>query len=155
METTDPGDLLEVLCGSAAELMAAATGPLRRLSLRIGEVAVELEWPDGPAPAGLPADAPPAESPSAESPSAEGRVDDGLHYIEAEMVGTFYHSPEPGAPPFVSPGDEIREGQQVAILEAMKLMTPVVAGRSGRVAKVLVADGESVEYGTPLIAVEP
>jgi acetyl-CoA carboxylase biotin carboxyl carrier protein len=70
------------------------------------------------------------------------------------MVGTFYSAPEPGAEPFVTVGDEVRAGQQIAILEVMKLMTPVGADRAGRVAEVLVPDGTSVEYGTGLIALD-
>ncbi|MCT2586371.1 hypothetical protein JT362_24935 [Actinophytocola sp. S1-96] len=70
--------------------------------------------------------------------------------LNAATVGTFYRAPAPGAPPFVSEGDEVSPGQQVAIIEAMKLMLPVEAERGGRVAEVLVADGEGVEYGQPL-----
>ncbi|TDC72092.1 hypothetical protein E1200_00260 [Actinomadura sp. GC306] len=70
------------------------------------------------------------------------------------MVGTFYSAPEPGAEPFVAVGDEVRAGQQIAILEVMKLMTPVAADRAGRVVEVLVPDGTPVEFGTGLIAVD-
>ncbi|WP_460402934.1 acetyl-CoA carboxylase biotin carboxyl carrier protein, partial [Actinophytocola sediminis] len=70
--------------------------------------------------------------------------------LNAATVGTFYRSPAPGAPPFVTEGDEVSPGQQVAIIEAMKLMLPVEAERGGRIAEVLVADGEGVEYGQPL-----
>jgi acetyl-CoA carboxylase biotin carboxyl carrier protein len=62
----------------------------------------------------------------------------------------FYRAPSPGAPAFVNEGDEIGSGQQIAIIEAMKLMLPVEADKAGRVAEVLVEDGEAVEYGTPL-----
>jgi acetyl-CoA carboxylase biotin carboxyl carrier protein len=69
----------------------------------------------------------------------------------APSVGTFYRSPEPGAPPFVTEGDLVQSGQQIAIVEAMKLMLPVEAARAGRVTRVLKTDGEPVEYGEPLI----
>jgi acetyl-CoA carboxylase biotin carboxyl carrier protein len=106
-------------------------------------VLVELEWAAGSAAA------PPAAIPEPDAPeSARG-------YIRAEMVGTFYHASEPGAKPFVAAGDLVEPGQQVGILEAMKLMTPVSADLRGRIVEVLVANGEAVEYGQPLLAVEP
>jgi len=66
-------------------------------------------------------------------------------------VGTFYRSPEPGAPPFVAEGDPVQSGQQLAIVEAMKMMLPVEAARDGRVTRILKTDGEPVEYGEPLM----
>lgn len=81
----------------------------------------------------------------------------GEHVAEicAPTVGAFYHAPAPGEPPFVAVGDHIRRGQQVGVLEAMKLMIPIEADRDGRVTAVLVADGAQVEYGAPLIAIVP
>jgi acetyl-CoA carboxylase biotin carboxyl carrier protein len=75
--------------------------------------------------------------------------------ICAPTVGAFYHASAPGETPFVAVGDRIRPGQQVGVLEAMKLMIPVEADCGGQVAAVLVADGAQVEYGTPLIAIVP
>jgi acetyl-CoA carboxylase biotin carboxyl carrier protein len=72
--------------------------------------------------------------------------------ILAPSVGTFYHSPEPGAATFVQVGEELEAGKQVGILEVMKMMTPVVADRPGRVVEFLIPDGTPVEYGSPLIA---
>jgi acetyl-CoA carboxylase biotin carboxyl carrier protein len=69
----------------------------------------------------------------------------------AGTVGTFYRAPEPGAAPFVAEGDTVRPGQQVAIIEAMKLMIPVEAERAGEVVEFLVADRAPVEYGQPLM----
>jgi acetyl-CoA carboxylase biotin carboxyl carrier protein len=66
----------------------------------------------------------------------------------------FYRAPQPGAPAFVSEGDLVAPGQQVAIIEAMKLMIPVEADRVGRISAVLVSDGQPVEYGQPLFALE-
>ena len=70
------------------------------------------------------------------------------------MVGTVYLTPEPGAPPFVSVGDEVREGHTLLIIEAMKVMNPIRAPRGGRIAKVLVSNGDPVEYGELLLIIE-
>ena len=64
------------------------------------------------------------------TPAVQPVADDGLHYVCAAIVGTFYRGPEPGAAPFVSEGDMVRPGQQIAILEAMKMMMPVEADRA-------------------------
>jgi acetyl-CoA carboxylase biotin carboxyl carrier protein len=71
------------------------------------------------------------------------------------MIGTYYHAPAPGEPPFVQEGDIVELGTQIGILEAMKLMNPIEADRAGRVAKVLVADGTPVEFDQPLLVLHP
>jgi acetyl-CoA carboxylase biotin carboxyl carrier protein len=83
-------------------------------------------------------------------PAAAGTGADGFQLC-AGTVGTFYRAPEPGAAPFVAEGDTVRPGQQVAIIEAMKLMIPVEAERAGVVIEFLVADRAPVEYGQPLM----
>jgi acetyl-CoA carboxylase biotin carboxyl carrier protein len=70
------------------------------------------------------------------------------------MVGTAYLSAEPTAPPFVSEGDEVREGQTLLIIEAMKVMNAIRAPRSGRVTRVIVRNAAPVEYGEPLMIIE-
>jgi acetyl-CoA carboxylase biotin carboxyl carrier protein len=70
------------------------------------------------------------------------------------MVGTVYLSPEPGAPPFVRIGDAIAEGQTLLLIEAMKTYNPVRASRAGKVVRVMVADGDPVEYGEELMVLE-
>jgi acetyl-CoA carboxylase biotin carboxyl carrier protein len=74
--------------------------------------------------------------------------------VRAPMVGTVYLTPEPGAPPFADVGAEVREGQTLLIIEAMKVMNPIRAPRSGRVANVLVSNGDPVEYGELLLIIE-
>jgi acetyl-CoA carboxylase biotin carboxyl carrier protein len=71
------------------------------------------------------------------------------------MVGTFYRSPSPEAPPFVEVGDTVKAGQTVCIIEAMKLMNELESEVSGRVVRFLVENGEPVEFGQPLIELEP
>jgi acetyl-CoA carboxylase biotin carboxyl carrier protein len=70
------------------------------------------------------------------------------------MVGTVYLTPEPGAPPFITVGAEVSEGQTLLIIEAMKVMNPIRAARSGRIVNLLVANGDPVEYGELLLIIE-
>lgn len=80
---------------------------------------------------------------------------DGSVDVCATTVGTFYRAAEPGTAPFVVEGDHVKRGQQVAIIEVMKLMIPVEAERDGRIVAVHVADGTSVEYGDRLLTIAP
>ncbi len=101
-----------------------------------------------------PAAAPPAES----APSGNGQADSAdSTYVEvtSPMVGTFYRSPEPEAEPFVQEQDRISNGQQLCIIEAMKLMNPIQSELNGRVMAILVEDAQPVEYGQPLFLIEP
>jgi acetyl-CoA carboxylase biotin carboxyl carrier protein len=74
--------------------------------------------------------------------------------VKAPIVGTAYLAPQPGAPPFVRLGDIIAEGQPLLIIEAMKVMNQIRAHRPGRVAQILVADAQPVEYGAVLMLIE-
>jgi acetyl-CoA carboxylase biotin carboxyl carrier protein len=80
---------------------------------------------------------------------------DGGHPIKAPLVGTFYRSSQPGAPPFVSEGDTVDAGQTVGIVEAMKLMNQVQADQAGKVSKILAEDGDWVEFEQTLMLLEP
>ena len=75
--------------------------------------------------------------------------------VEAPMVGTFYRSPKPDAPPFVTEGDVVKEGQVICIVEAMKLMNEIESKVAGRIVKVVVENGQPVEFGQALFLVEP
>ena len=75
--------------------------------------------------------------------------------ITAPIVGTFYRKPAPDAEPFVEVGDRVEKGQVVCIIEAMKLFNEIESEVAGIIRKVLVEDGEPVEYGQPLFLVEP
>jgi acetyl-CoA carboxylase biotin carboxyl carrier protein len=88
-----------------------------------------------------------ASEPVVATPAAEG------HVITAPMIGTFYASPSPGEPPFVSPGDTIETGQVIGIIEAMKIMNEITADRGGTVIEVFVSNAQSVEYGSPLLRI--
>ena len=90
------------------------------------------------------------------APGAEA-VESTAHLltIEAPMVGTFYRAPKPDAPPFVAEGDMVKEGQVVCIVEAMKLMNEIESKVAGRIAKIVVENGQPVEFGQPLFVVDP
>ena len=95
----------------------------------------------------VPPPAAPAAKPSEES---SRRI-----VIKSPMVGTFYRAPAPDAPPFVEVGQELDTGQVVCIIEAMKLMNEIKADVSGRVVEILADNGDAVEFGQPLFALEP
>ncbi len=80
-------------------------------------------------------------------------ADPSLHEVAAPLLGTFYRSPKPGAPPFVEVGTRVEEETIVAIIEVMKLMNTVRAGARGTVTEILVVDGALAEYGQPLLRV--
>lgn len=98
----------------------------------------------------------PVKPPAPAGDAAAAALDDaGLVTIDSPMVGTFYNSPAPGEPPFVLPGDTIEQEQVVCIVEAMKILNEVTAKFSAIIEKVLVENGQPVEYGQPLFAVRP
>lgn len=102
-----------------------------------------------PAAAANPATAAPQPAPAAKPPL-------GKHpgTVPSPMVGTAYLSPSPGAPPFVKKGDTVREGQTIAIIEAMKTMNAIAAPRSGVVTEIFVTDAQPVEFGEALVVIE-
>jgi acetyl-CoA carboxylase biotin carboxyl carrier protein len=104
------------------------------------------------APAAAAALAAPATVPAAESAAPKPKPNE--HVITAPMVGTFYASPSPGAKAFVEIGDEIKVGQVLCIIEAMKMMNQIEADKAGRITSVMARNGDPVEYGQPLFVVE-
>ena len=107
-----------------------------------------------PAPAVAPAPATVAQSVPAPS-QAPSPAKEEDHLIKSPIVGTFYAALSPEAAPFVRVGDFVEAGQTVCIIEAMKLMNEIEADISGEVARVLVENGQPVEYGEPLFALRP
>ncbi|WP_457621587.1 acetyl-CoA carboxylase biotin carboxyl carrier protein [Persephonella sp.] len=77
------------------------------------------------------------------------------HVIKSPLVGTFYRAPSPGAPPFVEEGDMVSKGQVLCIIEALKVMNEIESDINGRVVKILVENGQPVEYGQELFYIEP
>jgi acetyl-CoA carboxylase biotin carboxyl carrier protein len=110
----------------------------------------------------MPMAAPPSQAsqsaaavPAASAPAAPKAAEEELHTVKSPIVGTFYEAPGPGALPFVKPGDQVAAGQVLCIIEAMKLMNEIESDASGEVVKVLVSNGQPVEYGQPLFAIRP
>jgi acetyl-CoA carboxylase biotin carboxyl carrier protein len=107
-----------------------------------------------PAAAAPPATPAPAEAAAPDGPEA---VEDPASHpgaVTSPMVGTVYMQAEPGAPPFVSVGDKVAEGDTLLIVEAMKTMNHIPAPRGGTVKRILVEDGAAVEFGAPLAIIE-
>ncbi|MGD2003713.1 MAG: acetyl-CoA carboxylase biotin carboxyl carrier protein [Flavobacteriales bacterium] len=101
--------------------------------------------------------APAAPAPAAAAPAAEAPADDDSNYItvKSPMIGTFYRSASPEADAFVKVGDEVKPGDVVCIIEAMKLFNEIESEVSGKIVKVLVDDQTPVEYDQPLFLVDP
>lgn len=106
-----------------------------------------------PAPVAAPvAAAPAAAAPAAEQP-APAAAESG-HVVKSPMVGTFYRSSSPGAKPFVDVGAEVKEGDTICIIEAMKILNEIEADKSGKITRILGENGQAVEYGQPLFVIE-
>jgi acetyl-CoA carboxylase biotin carboxyl carrier protein len=102
-----------------------------------------------PAPAGpAPAPAAPAPAPASPEPSAEE-----ANALKSPMVGTVYLAPEPGAANFVKVGDSVSEGDTLLIVEAMKVMNPIAADKSGTIKSILVENAQPVEFDQPLVVI--
>ena len=119
-------------------------------SLRLSRAAQVMAAPVAAAPAMAAAPALAAAAPAATAAPAPEPVSD-VKTIDSPMVGTVYLAPEPGAGDFVNVGDEVKEGDTLMIIEAMKVMNHLPSPASGIVRRVLVSDGQPVEFGQPLI----
>ena len=112
--------------------------------------------PMAPAPAVVPAAAPPpaaeavSAAPAAETSAAEAPAG---NVVKSPLVGTFYAAPAEDADPFVKVGDSVKEGQVLAIVEAMKLMNEIESDFTGTVTEILVENGQAVEFGQPLFVI--
>ncbi|NOD77006.1 MULTISPECIES: acetyl-CoA carboxylase biotin carboxyl carrier protein [unclassified Ruegeria] len=107
-----------------------------------------------PAAAPAPVVAPAAAPAAAEAPAAQEDPASHPGAVTSPMVGTVYMQPEPGAPAFISVGAAVSEGDTLLIVEAMKTMNHIHAPKSGTIKRILVGDGDAVEFGTPLVIIE-
>jgi acetyl-CoA carboxylase biotin carboxyl carrier protein len=142
---------------------------IAEIEIKEGEEAVRISrMPTGPAAAmqtyALPAAPPPmamapaqaaaAVAPAAAEPAAAARARPNEHVITAPMVGTYYSAPSPGAKSFVEIGDEVKVGQVLCIIEAMKMMNQIESDKAGRITSIMARNGDPVEFGQPLFVVE-
>ena len=95
----------------------------------------------------------PAAAPAGELPAPVAAAPAG-HIVKSPMVGTFYRSSSPGAKAFVEVGSQVKEGETICIIEAMKILNEIEADKSGTVTRILGENGQAVEYGQPLFVIE-
>ena len=110
--------------------------------------------PGGAAAAGA---APAAGAPGATgaaAPAAAAAAEPSGHVVKSPMVGTFYRAASPGAKAFAEVGQQVKEGQAVCIIEAMKIMNEIEADKSGTITQILCENGQAVEFGQPLFVIE-
>ena len=148
--------------------------PMGRVSLQVGDFALEVAKGTGPgsasaisARASQQAATSVAETKSVEAQSATlektdrvetkpaAGADENLLAIKAPLLGIFYRRPQPGSPPYVEVGSLVDENTTVALMEVMKLFNPVRAGVMGRIHKICIEDGELVEYNQVLFLLKP
>ncbi len=97
----------------------------------------------------------PVDVPETQVEDATSEDDGHYHTLRSPMVGMFYQSPNPEAPPYATEGDEVARGQTLCIIEAMKIMNEIECDVNGRVVRVLVENAAPVEYNTPLFLIDP
>jgi acetyl-CoA carboxylase biotin carboxyl carrier protein len=150
MTVTIGADRLHVSRDGVVETTAPAAAPTPN-GARATEPAAEpvAAAAAGPAPPAAPAPVPTPRAPAPAAADAPGTI------ISAPSVGLFWRAPSPSSPPFVEVGSRVSAGDTIGIVEVMKLMNHVVATVDGVVTAVHVADGDMVEFGQPLVAVDP
>ena len=126
---------------------------LGEIEYETGEVRIRVAKP-GSAPVTSIMTAPAAATPVVVTDLAGAPVGELPGTVPSPMVGTAYLTPEPGAEPFVRQGDVVRKGQTIAIVEAMKVMNPIPSPRDGTVTKIMISNGQPVEFGEPLMVIE-
>jgi acetyl-CoA carboxylase biotin carboxyl carrier protein len=148
-EPDHDGALTDRLAQQARALVERLEGTtVQRLTIQAGDARIEIERAVGVvAPAAAPA-------PAADG-GAEAAAQDGRNAVLAPLVGRFYRASQPGAAPFVEVGDVVDQGQTVCIVEAMKMMNEVAPAAPGRIAEILVENGEFVEFEQVLMYLEP
>ena len=156
---TDNGDIDTALVRQLAEILKATDlteieverDELRiRVAREIHAAPAQIQYAAAPAAAPAPAAAAPVSMPS-DPATIVARAGEE---VKSPMVGTAYLQASPEAPAFVQPGDKVKKGQTLLIVEAMKTMNPIQAPRDGVVAEILVGDAQPVEFGEPLVLLE-
>jgi acetyl-CoA carboxylase biotin carboxyl carrier protein len=134
---------------------------LTEIEVQDGERRIKVSREPAPVLGAAPAaPAPAAAAPALSGPPMHGKEDIGQppeevsgHTVKSPMVGTAFLSPQPGADPFIKVGDAVKAGDTLLIVEAMKVMNPITAPEGGVVKKLLVSDGQPVEFDQPLVVI--
>jgi acetyl-CoA carboxylase biotin carboxyl carrier protein len=128
-------------------------GDLSEIEVQDGarRIVVKRKLAGNHAPAPVAQAAAPAAAPTAPAPTAPG---DHPGAVKSPMVGTVYLSGEPGSQPFISAGEKVEAGDTLVIIEAMKVMNPITATKSGTVRQILVENAQPVEFDQPLVIIE-
>lgn len=153
-------DIIRIIDASACDELVLETPELKLVVRRRGAggpaesaapppAALTSAGPQTERAAAAPRPAAPVRSPAADGGSRTGGLE-----IRSPMVGTFYRSPSPDAPPFVEMGSEVQKGDAICVIEVMKLFTTIYAEASGRIAHIGAENAELVEYGRVLFVIE-
>lgn len=149
---SQPSTELQSLPAIVASIVETARkGRIERLVVTQGDFHLELET--GSAPSENPATRTRDAVPVSTDDDVEGD-NTSIHIVTSPMIGTFYAAPAPGEPAFVKVGDQVAQGDTIGIVEAMKIMNEIAADRAGRVVEVVATNGETVEYGSPLVRID-
>ena len=140
---------------SASELSIEEEGMSVHMSKPSAQAPVMMPGYAMPAPAAAPAAAPTAAPAEPASAPAVAAVADSGHTVTSPIVGTFYRAPSPDADAFVQVGQHVKAGDTLCIVEAMKLMNEIESDVTGTVIKILVENGQPVEYNQPIFLVKP
>ena len=132
LEITEAEGKVRIVKSTGAQMMAAPT---------------QMVTVAAPAPAATVAAEAPAAAPAAPAAPAG-------HTVKSPMVGTFYRSSSPGAKAFVEVGSQVKEGDTICIIEAMKILNEIEADKTGTITQILAENGQAVEYGAPLFVIE-
>ncbi len=137
---------------------------INEIEIKEGEEAVRIsrgptggvmpQYYSAPMAAPAPPPAAPAAAVAAGVPVPTARRKDDKNIVPSPMVGTFYAAATPTNPPFVQVGDDVKEGQVLCIIEAMKMMNQIESDRVGKVTAIMVKNGDPVEFGQPLFVIE-
>ena len=152
IDTSLVRQLADILNDTELTEIEVERGDLKiRVARELTVAAAPVQYAAAPAPAAAPvAAAAPVSMPS-DPATIVARAGEE---VKSPMVGTAYLQASPEAPPFVQPGDKVKKGQTLLIVEAMKTMNPIAAPRDGVVVEILVGDAQPVEFGEPLVLLE-